>query len=451
MLRLHDGQATIWEALLPDVVPLLSVELLAADTLLDDPRFLEPFVRRFNCPIGRPTLPIDSYLRLMYLKHRHGLGYETLCKEVADSLTWRRFCRIHLDGAVPHPTTLLKLTRRFGEATIADLNQAALTRAVGEKLLRSRRIRVDTTVVAADVRYPTDSGLCAHAVSRLLAAGRRVHTAAMQAGVQLRARVRDRRRPAGRLVRQASQTLSRRLGGFSALHGVTRELRDLAVATVADAERVARKAAAALTVSPAASRRAVERLTTDIQRAKRVIEQTTQRLAGVKSIPDRLISLVDVDARPIRRGKPNQPNEFGFKVSVADTAEGFVVSHQVYVGNPLDASTLKVAVTAARASGMQVRAVVADRGYGNETADQTLDELGVRNRLIPRQGRAAPREQTPNWRRRYRWRAGAEGRISCLKRRYGLGRTRLKGHTGATIWVGFGVWAHNLDRMVALG
>ncbi|HAW10603.1 MAG TPA: hypothetical protein DCX12_05980, partial [Chloroflexi bacterium] len=43
----------------------------------------------------------------------------------------------------------------------------------------------------------------------------------------------------------------------------------------------------------------------------------------------------------------------------------------------------------------------------------------------------------------------SEGRISCLKREYGLRRTRLKGRQGAGIWVGFGVLAHNLDRMVA--
>jgi IS5 family transposase len=34
-------------------------------------------------------------------------GYESLCAEVADSISWRRFCRIPIDGRVPHPTTLM--------------------------------------------------------------------------------------------------------------------------------------------------------------------------------------------------------------------------------------------------------------------------------------------------------------------------------------------------------
>lgn len=67
----------------------------------------------------------------MFLKFRYGLGYESLCREVADSITWRRFCRIALDGAVPHPTTLMKLNTRCGSAAVAGLNEALLVRWVG--------------------------------------------------------------------------------------------------------------------------------------------------------------------------------------------------------------------------------------------------------------------------------------------------------------------------------
>lgn len=137
MLRLRDGQAIVWEELLPEQVRLLSPELEAIDQLLDHERFLQPFIERFWCPVGRPTIPIESYLRLMYLKHRYGLGYETLCREVSDSISWRCFCRIALDKRVPHPTTLSKLTRRFGPEIIEDLNRALLERAVEGKLIRA--------------------------------------------------------------------------------------------------------------------------------------------------------------------------------------------------------------------------------------------------------------------------------------------------------------------------
>ena len=96
--------------------------------------------------LGRSSTPVEWYLRLMFLKFRHGLGYESLCAEVADSISWRRFCRIPLDGTVPHPTTLMKLTGRCGEAAVAGLSEALWAKAAGQKPLRTARVRADTTV-----------------------------------------------------------------------------------------------------------------------------------------------------------------------------------------------------------------------------------------------------------------------------------------------------------------
>ena len=191
------------------------------------------------------------------------------------------------------------------------------------------------------------------------------------------------------------------------------------------------------------------RLQIEVQQAERVIQQTARRLLGERVIADRMVSLSDADARPIRRGRPQEPTEFGYKLSVADTAEGFVVAHEVYLGNPADASTLQTMVAGAKAIGMKVRTVLADRGYGNEVGDQALAAEGIKDKVIPRVGKADPVEATSAWRRRYRFRAGCEGRISHLKRR-GLRRARLKGYIGAQIWAGYGVLAHNLDRIVAL-
>jgi IS5 family transposase len=179
MLRLRDGQGTLWDEFLPPEVRVLSDELTAIDRLLDDDRFLAPFSQRLMSRVGRQTIPMETYLRLMYLKHRYSLGYETLVKEVADSLSWRRFCHIRLDELVPHSTTLVKLTKRCGPETIDDLNATLLRTAVERKVLRSRRLRVDTTATEADIRYPSDSGLCAHAVSRLGRAVNRVKAAGL--------------------------------------------------------------------------------------------------------------------------------------------------------------------------------------------------------------------------------------------------------------------------------
>src|SRR5664279_3740932 len=177
MLRTHADQVSLWEAVLPGEVRRLSVELPRVDRLLDDEVFFGPFEPFFDPRCGRPSTPMETYLRFMFLKSRHGLGYELLCREVADSITWRRFCRIPLDGQVPHPTTLMKLTTRCGTAAIDGLNEALLAKAVEAKVLRTDPLRADTTVVPANVAYPTDSGLLAKAITRIAATGQRIKAA----------------------------------------------------------------------------------------------------------------------------------------------------------------------------------------------------------------------------------------------------------------------------------
>ena len=93
----------------------MSEELAQVDKLLDDERFFAPFRKKFYTRVGRPTIPVDTYLRMMYLKYRYKLGYETLVKEVEDSFSWRRFCRLSLEDRVPDATTLIKLTHKYGE------------------------------------------------------------------------------------------------------------------------------------------------------------------------------------------------------------------------------------------------------------------------------------------------------------------------------------------------
>lgn len=419
-------------------------ELRRVDEVLEEDRFMAPFRLRLTATIGRPTIPVETYLRLMYLKHRYGLGYETLCKEVADSFTWRRFCRIALGGRVPDPSTLMKLTKRLGPGLLEELNAGLLSLAVERKVLRSRRLRVDTTVVEADIRSPTDSGLCAHAVSRLTRLAKRIKAA----GLAREARLRDRRRSVGKRVRAISAARVRGRQALATLDRLTEEIAQRAKQTVREARTLARDArqeARRTRVSVAL----VERLERELEAAEQVLSQTDLRLAGQRTIPDRRVSLVDPDARPIRMGSPRRPTEFGYKARVADTGEGFVIADVPDRGAPTDGGLLDGAITKAKDAGIQVRSVYADRGFGTSTGDAALSRHRIRDPIIPRQQRAAPIERSRNWKRRYRYRNGLEGRISQLKRK-GLRRTRLRSLEGAQTWVGGITLAHNLQRMALL-
>jgi IS5 family transposase len=203
VFRTVNDQPTLWDSILPPELLVLPAELGRVDALLDDPVFFAPFAAYFDARIGRPSIPMETYLRLMFLKFRYRLGYESLCREVSDSISWQRFCRIPFGTRVPHPTTLMKITTRCGDGAVTGLNEALLAKAAGQKLLRTDKVRADTTVVTAAVAYPTDSGLLAKAVGSVARTITRIH----RAGGATRTRVRDRSRSAGRRARSIASKL----------------------------------------------------------------------------------------------------------------------------------------------------------------------------------------------------------------------------------------------------
>jgi transposase, IS5 family len=477
VFRTVGDQCSLWESVLPEELRRLPEELARVDALLDDPVFFAPFAPFFDPRMGRPSTPMESYLRLMFLKFRYRLGYEALCREVADSITWRRFCRIGLDGSVPHPTTLMKLTTRCGSVAVDGLNEALLAKAAEAKLLRTGRIRVDTTVVAANVAYPTDSGLLAKAVRRIAATGTRIQAA----GGAIRTKMRDRSRSAGKRAHEIGAKL--RLRGAAGrdeaqatVLRVTGELAELAATTADQAERLLVNAKRALRRARAEAERLRERgvhdaaagrrrgrlaralndLTELLDATRQIVAQTRQRVAG--HTPDgatRRVSLHDADARPIAKGRLGRPVEFGQKAQVVDNDDGIVLDHSVEQGNPPDAPQLAPAVARVKKrAGRAPGTVTADRGYGKAKVDRDLTDLGVKNVMIPRRGKPSQarrvEEHRKAFRRTMKWRTGAEGRISYLKRGYGWDRARIDGAEGARIWTGHGVLAHNLVKISTL-
>lgn len=461
MFRTVNDQPTLWDSILPPELLVLPQELGRVDALLDDPVFFAPFAEYFDARIGRPSIPMETYLRLMFLKFRYRLGFESLCREVGDSISWQRFCRIPFGTRVPHPTTLMKITSRCGDDAVAGLNEALLAKASEAKLLRTDKVRADTTVIPGAVAYPTDSGLLAKAIGSIARTVARIKAA----GGATRTVARDRRRSAGRAARSIASKLKlrgeqQRDAAQDAVRRITGELAGIAERTMRDAATVIRNARRALRGATSQRKgrlhRAINALTTLVKHTERVVAQTRSRLAGV--MPEsatRLVSLHDTDARPIRKGRLGKPVEFGYKAQIVDNADGVIVDHNVEMGNPPDAPQLAPAIKRiSRRTGRTPRAVTADRGYGEASVEDDLHKLGVRSVAIPRKTKPTAARRALEHRRAFRdkvkWRTGSEGRINHLKRSYGWNRTEFTTIDGARTWCGHGVFAHNLVKIGAL-
>jgi transposase, IS5 family len=461
MLVTRNLQPSLWESVLPPEVRRLSPLLQDVDAWLDDEAFFDPFRVHFSEFFGRPSIPMETYLRMMFLRYYYKLGYESVCREVSDSISWRIFCRLDLLGAVPAPSTLSKITTRCGPETVLKLNEALLAKAEEKKLVKTGRVRVDTTVVEANVEYPTDSGLLARTVTGIGGLVRRIKGV----GAAARTVFRDRSRSAKARVRRIGAKLKLRGAegkeqGQKAVQKITRELAGLAEKAIADAAAVLRNARRALRYVTGHQRaqlqKAINELVVLRQRGKKVLEQARQRLGG--QMPDsatRLISLHDPDARPIRKGKLGRPVEFGYKAQVSDNEDGVILDYTVEKGNPPDAPQLVPAIKRIKQRlGRAPRAVAADRGYGESTIDDEVRETGVTRVAIPRKGKPSAPRRAEEHRRGFRdlvkFRTGSEARVSQLKHRYRWDHSLVDGLERTTTWCGYGVLAHNLVKFTRL-
>ena len=130
MFRTIGDPVSLWESLLPAEVLRLPEELARVDALLDDPVFFAPFVPFFSVT-ARPSTPMECYLRMMFLKFRYRLGFESVCAEVSDSITWRRFCRIPIDGPGAAPDDADEADEPVRDRAVDGLNEALLAKAAG--------------------------------------------------------------------------------------------------------------------------------------------------------------------------------------------------------------------------------------------------------------------------------------------------------------------------------
>ena len=448
MLRLDNDsqeQPSLWESVLPPELFQMNEELTQVDRLLSDERFLTPFQQKFGTGMGRPTTAVATYLRMMYLKYRYQLGYEVLVKEVKDSFAWRRFCHLSLDESVPDDTTLIKLTHKYGEETVKTLNETLVLKLKESKVVRGKKLRIDTTVVEADIHYPTDTGLLNDGIRVITRTVTRLKKLVPGIGSQFVKHTRQAKRLYLRLVKVMKGRTGKDAKG---LRKTRHKLVKISEKVIADGQVVETE----LELEPRKSaqvRGLTRRLGEWIEDLEKVVWQTKEVIRGNRHLPRRLVSLFDIGARPIRKGKARADTEFGRKVLIGETDHGIISTYEVLAENPADVTLLRTGVKGhRRLFRKRLKAVAGDRGLYSQANEDWLKNSGVKRVSIPKRGKVGEERrsyQQQSWfKRLQRFRAGIEARISLLKRKFGLRRSLMRGDAGTEIWVGQGIFTHNL-------
>jgi len=178
MLQIYDeeyGQLELWMDFYPRDPFKLPEELEQMAQILDRIEVLQPFIDQYSKAIqdgelmltGRKTIPLRTFVGIMFLYKNYGLGYRGTMERIADSFGWRAFCRIPLSKEVPDYSTINKLANRFGASAVDEMNNALLQHLKTEKILKTKNLRMDTTVVESNIAYPTDAGLLSQGVKTI--------------------------------------------------------------------------------------------------------------------------------------------------------------------------------------------------------------------------------------------------------------------------------------------
>jgi len=451
MIRDRSDPVQLFE-LLPQLQLQFEPEVAALDRLLDDAVLFQQIkidlARRFpnSSQTGRNSTPVEVILRMLIIKHLYNWSYEDTERFVNDSLVLRQFCRLGFQQA-PDDTTLLRWANLLQPETVHQLLDRGTELARQHKVTRGRKLRTDSTVVETAIHHPSDSTLLADGVrviSRLL---RRVRTLIPEGAAASQQRFRDRTRSAKRLARTIGELAAR--GSMTDGEGqrvpVYRRLLQVAGASLGQARQVRTALAAAAGTQAMRVRRQLEQLEPLVER---VIRQTERRVLQDQKVPasEKVLSLFEPHTALLRRGKVRQPTEFGRKVLLDEVEGGIVTRYVVLEGNPPDAPEFPASLAHhqerfARAPDL----VAADRSFWSPENEQQARTRGVRRIAIPQRGGKRPSHERERWfRRGHRFRTGIEGRISVLRRGFGLGRCRYHGSDGMERWVGLGLLAHNL-------
>jgi IS5 family transposase len=383
--------------------------------------------------VGRPGMSAEQVLRALVVKQMNGYSYEQLAFHLADSSTYRTFCRIGGFERPPSKSTLQENIKRLHAETLQVVHRAVLRIAFEDDVEDGRTVRGDCTVVETDIHAPRDSVQLWDTVRVL---NRLLKRAREECGV----RFTNHRRRAKRRTLGIGQTTNR-----AKRQKLYRDLLRVTASTVSDAENAASlldKRYLAGTDLLAAELRRMAAV------GRRVIDQAQRRVLGGEIVPaeEKVYSIFELHTDLIV--KKAGEAEYGHKICLTTGVSSLVLDCIILEGNPAD-STLAVGMIERHRSlyGEVPAEVVFDGGFASRENLEALKAMGVGEVAFSKNRGLGLNEMVSSswvlkWLRNFR--AGIESSISFLKRCFGLTRCLWRGFASFKAYVWGSILSANL-------
>ena len=448
----ENNQIQIFEAIFPLQFIEIDNELQAIDTFLtENPEVLETFssLLKERCQhsrtLGRHSKPAESIFRMLILRRLYNLSFRDMHRQVNDSLTLRKFTKTYHRN-VPHYSTLARYDALLSEEVLKKINHHIVHGARSRKMTRGRKMRIDTTVVDGHVHHPTDSSLLYDGIRVLSRMKEKCRKAGFATGEVTRNFTRSAKK---QLLCMIKYTRSRRQDREQLILDTHDKLIQIAKRSLSHTRKLIE------TILPECAEKEAIQIKKNLEHyiplVERVVKQTEKHLfKGEKlSNHERLISIFQPDVYVLSKVDHRQRHRFG-KLFELEQTEGKIVSNwNTWSNNQADTSLLIPATKKhIKIFGKPPDLVAMDRGFYSHENETEVQALGVKRVCVPYKGKKKKDriiyEKKAWFRRGQRFRAGIEGTISVLKRKYGLNRCLNTGSMAFERWVGMGVITYNL-------
>lgn len=387
-------------------------------------------------------LSVESVLRCLLLKTILQVSYKKLAFYLSDSATYRTFARLSSDQQ-PSRSGLQSTIRKVRPQTLQRIHEYLCIDWHQEGLIKTDKIRIDSTVIETDIASPSDSGLLDDSIRVL---SRQLAICHRKTG--LKVRIKDQRAKAKKLrfaIFYAKNTDKQVLYpkllacAFIVLKQIDRTLDKLLVD-----DRGA----------TSATQKWIEHSIHHRDLLCRIIHQTQQRVYADSPVAstEKVLSIFESHTDIIVKGARDV--QYGHKVNLATQADGIIIYLDILDGNPADKVLYQPVLDShEKQFGDLPKITIADGGYASLKNVENARASGVVQSAFHK--RAGLGYHTMGVKRKTllalrAFRAGIEGNISELKRVFGLTKARWKNQDGFDAFVWSGVLSYNLVRMVRL-
>jgi IS5 family transposase len=412
-----------------------AAELQAISQLLDDhPRIEELVLQDLRAACHGPEvtrgaggLSAEQVLRMLVVKQMNGFSYRVLAFHLADSRSYRSFCRLGILDKVPSKSALNTNFKSLRPATLEAIHRVIVGAAQEAKVEAGRKVRVDCTVVNSNIHKPSDSELLwdsVRVITRLLCQARKLLGAALVAFGN-----RSRRAKRRRLEVLNAKKAADRQRAYRDLLAVAEEV----YATGRRIGELLRQPEVSAKLDPAQALGIVgiaNALDHYLPLMQQVISQTRRRIVEGESVPaaEKIVSIFEPHTDIIC--KDRRETLFGHKICLTGGASSMILDCRVLQGNPADSTLAKTMVDRqADIFARPPRQIVFDGAFASKLNLKDIKEAGVKDvAFSKRVGLEISAMVKSAWvyKRLRKFRAGIEGNVSFLKRIFGLDRCYWK-------------------------